>query len=380
MSGRQLLDIAAIFKASRGVVSKHVALRRRQLDVYRKTSSLMKSINKQTGKPTTASSSGLALSTEGVNDTGSSTPAKQNDRSRLSTNVSTQDHVNTLQKSVETKSGVETDTSYKRSGQSNIAPARHKSGLKVQQREAARYPLPGGSIPSVGSPVGLSKGDHDMLSSVSPKEPEKKPLASQLDGNQNTVQPISSVHQNIQTPEEKRPTTKKVEGREDSTKQSSTSFVSRSLAALKIESFSSNGAEYEQSTSIAQSVPEVQAIPEQGQPSDEMYSEIFHSPRVARLLKVRPEHDTSPKSLDLQGVQSTPVEQSEISNQRDQVSFNIRPILEPKLETEEGASAIKNTDRLDRSKSEDTHQVVETLANNSPSASSFASQVNFATK
>ena len=372
MSGRQLLDIAAIFKASRGVVSKHAALRRRQLDVYRKTSSLMKAINKQTNKPTTASSSGLALFTEEVNDTGSSTPAKQNDRSRLSTNVSTQEHINTPQKSVETKPGVETDTSYERSGQSNIAPARHESWLKVQQKEAAKCPLPDGSIPPVGSSAGLSKGDQDTLSSVSPKEPEKKPLASQLDGNQNTVQPISSIHQNIQT--------KKVERREDSTKRSSASFVPRSLATLRTESFSLNGAKYEESTSTEQSVPEVQAIPEQGQPSEEMYSEIFHSPRVARLLKIRPERDTSPKSLDLQGVQSTPEEQSEVSNQRDQVSFNIRPILETKLETEEGASATKNTDPLDRSKSEDTHQVVETLANNSPSASSFASQVNFATK
>lgn len=380
MSGKQLLDIAAIFKASRGVVSKHAALRRRQIDVYRKTSSLMKAINKQTDKSTTTSSSGLALFTEELNDTGSATPTKQNDRSRLSTNVSAQEHVNTPPKSVETKSGVETDTSYERSGQSNIAPARPKSGLEVQQKEAARYPLPDGSIPPVGSPVGLSKGDQDMLSSVSPKELEKMPLASQLDGNQNTVQPISSIHRNTQTPEEKRPTIKKVEGREDSTKQSSASFVPRSLAALKTESFSSNRAKYEQSTSIEQSVPEVKAIPEQDQPSDEMYSEIFHSPRVARLLKVRPEHDTSPKSLDLQGVQSTPVEHREVSNQRDQVSFNIRPVPETKLETEEGASAIKNTDPLDRSKSEDTHQVVETLTNNFPSASSFASQVNFVTK
>lgn len=52
MTGRRLLDVAAIVKASRGVAAKHVALRQHQLDVYSKTSSLAKAIKSQTDRVT----------------------------------------------------------------------------------------------------------------------------------------------------------------------------------------------------------------------------------------------------------------------------------------------------------------------------------------
>ena len=50
MTGRQLLDVIYILKASRSVLAKHVDLRRRQLDVYSKTSSLAKAVKSQTNR------------------------------------------------------------------------------------------------------------------------------------------------------------------------------------------------------------------------------------------------------------------------------------------------------------------------------------------
>lgn len=379
MTGRQFLDIAAIFKASRGVALRHIALRRHQFDVYGKTSSLVKAINKQASKTTPTSNSGSAFSTKRSKDDVYPTQAKQNDTSRPSTNLPRQENSDRAQKTEGTKSALDKDNFYEGLEKSTIGQALSGSELKVQQKEAARYPLQDGSIPPAGSDIGLSNGDQDSFSSVSLKERKKDPLVSKTNKAKNVLQPISSNNQNIPTPtEEKQPTIEKAEGRGDSIERlPPISFGPRSPATPRIQTqtYLSGEANTIHSKSPEQSIPEVQAIPEQGQPSDEMYSEIFHSPRVARLLKVMPEKGRPPKSLDLHGVQGTPLEQSQLSKQRDQDSFNIRPTAQPEFDGSEGTSVTKNKDLFGHPKDKDVQEEVEDIAKNSPTASSFASQV-----
>jgi aarF domain-containing kinase len=52
MAGKRLLDLAALFNASRGVTQKHIALRSRQLDVYNRTSTLARAVRNQTDRVT----------------------------------------------------------------------------------------------------------------------------------------------------------------------------------------------------------------------------------------------------------------------------------------------------------------------------------------
>lgn len=52
MAGKRLVDLAALFNASRGVAEKHIALRARQLDVYNRTSTLAKAVRHQTDRVT----------------------------------------------------------------------------------------------------------------------------------------------------------------------------------------------------------------------------------------------------------------------------------------------------------------------------------------
>jgi aarF domain-containing kinase len=52
MAGKRLLDLAALFNASRGVAQKHIALRSRQLDVYNRTSTLARAVRNQTDRVT----------------------------------------------------------------------------------------------------------------------------------------------------------------------------------------------------------------------------------------------------------------------------------------------------------------------------------------
>jgi aarF domain-containing kinase len=52
MGGKRILDLAALFNASCGVAEKHIALRRRQLDVYNRTSTIAKAVRSQTDRVT----------------------------------------------------------------------------------------------------------------------------------------------------------------------------------------------------------------------------------------------------------------------------------------------------------------------------------------
>lgn len=52
MAARRLLDLVALFNASRGIAQKHTLLRSRQLDVYSKTSSLARAVKNQTDRVT----------------------------------------------------------------------------------------------------------------------------------------------------------------------------------------------------------------------------------------------------------------------------------------------------------------------------------------
>src|SRR5271170_5904653 len=48
MAGKRLLDLAALFNASRGVAQKYAALQSHQLEVWNKTSSIAKAVKSQT--------------------------------------------------------------------------------------------------------------------------------------------------------------------------------------------------------------------------------------------------------------------------------------------------------------------------------------------
>ena len=380
MTGKQLLDIAAIFKASRGVVLKHIALRRYQFDVYGKTSFVVKAFNKQFNKSTINSSS--ALSTEPFKNKGHSARAKKNESHKPSTTIPKQDIIDGGEKDVGINLGHDQDYFYERPRTSTPAQVSPSSGLKIQQKDAERFPLPDGTVPPVGLDVDLSKVDRDTFSSVSQTEPRRDSLTSKTNEAVDTLEPASSHRPNILTPTvgKKLTTTDKVDGRRSSEERPSSILPgSRSPQTAKTRAITSSEATQNQITEPKQSVPEVQAIPEQGQPSEEMYSELFHSPRVARLLKTKPEQGRPLKSLDLQGVQDAPVEQSKASQEMDQDSFTIRPTAEYDVKITEGVLMGKNGEVSDHTKIEDVQKLVEDPAKDSPKASSVTSQVGTAT-
>jgi len=73
-----------------------------------------------------------------------------------------------------------------------------------------------------------------------------------------------------------------------------------------------------------QAIPESQAVPVQEQLSDEAYSEIFHSPKVAKLLRGQAKKGSPSKGLELPGVKDIPVKHMKASESSDQVSSSMR--------------------------------------------------------
>lgn len=75
MSGRRLLDIAAIYRASRDVAAKHGALRKGQLDVYSRLSSFPRAVRSQTSRITETFKAASALS-QRLSETNAHVPAE----------------------------------------------------------------------------------------------------------------------------------------------------------------------------------------------------------------------------------------------------------------------------------------------------------------
>ena len=78
------------------------------------------------------------------------------------------------------------------------------------------------------------------------------------------------------------------------------------------------------SKSEEQTLPQAQAVPDQDALSDEAYTELFHSPRVARMLGAQPNSSKPSKGLEMSGAQETILKQTKRPQEKDQVSSSVR--------------------------------------------------------
>ncbi|KAJ9498622.1 hypothetical protein LTR99_007928 [Exophiala xenobiotica] len=126
MSGKRILDAIALFNVSRNVAVNHVDIRFSQVKLYGQTSSVVKALKSR------------AL------------PALATSVSRFASSSSPTKHL---------KEGIQQDHFYDRSDLNSAAQSAQSSDLDVEQAKAKRSPLPDGTIPPEGSPVGQETGD-----------------------------------------------------------------------------------------------------------------------------------------------------------------------------------------------------------------------------
>ena len=377
MLGWRLLDTAALLKATQGVARKHLALRRQQLDTYSKTSSLAKAVKIRTDRVTLKIRAASALN-QRFNASSYSTQEQGAQESKNEIQVPSEESARG-QPSTGEKQGLEQDHFYKRSKSNSTTDPIPTGKLEVQQEQAKRKPLPDGSIPPAGSDASLSeRGQNGFLEPQRPSPP-KRPTAEDDEKADGALQPKSSSRTSIPLPAKEIPGmsdnrarelqreyedqipsksaepshTRELDLKEESSRlgfnqdkdvfYSSASTASPVLSALprvKVPQMTEDTQEsdehvsddqinqdvYYSSTSEQKTpiLPEAQAMPEQDVPLEGLYSEIFHSPRVAKLLGSKSYQNEMPKGLTLPGADHAPLEQTKNTDSNDLDTFNSR--------------------------------------------------------
>ena len=375
MTGRRLLDIAAIFKASQGVAAKHVALRQHQLDVYSKTSSLAKAIKSQTDRVTLTvkAASDLAERFSGPGPD-HSTQAGQSERSPQDT-IGGQDVASGVNQISGKDHGPSRDHTYKTSDQESPAESQPYSSLATKQEKAEKYPLPDGRTLPV-DPVEVSKRNEGSYSELPQTKSVKAPLADRREATDEGLPLTSSSGKTSSSnPKFGKASTASEKDRilergaekqfpsqaserspaahsEESGLQADRDldvFYTPSLSDKQVDSAlprvklhentedAQNSDEHvpdpkfnqdvfysASSKSEEQTLPQAQAAPEQDALSDEAYTELFHSPRVARMLGGQPNSSKPSKGLEMPGAQETTLKQTKRPQEKDQVSSSVR--------------------------------------------------------
>lgn len=428
MTGRRLLDVAAIFKASRGVAAKHVALRQDRLDAYSKTSSLVKAVKSQTDRVALTVKAASDL-TERFNGTAPdySTRASQSTRPLQGAPISSQAGASGTAEGLEKKEGLSQDHVYETSYRNAPADPPPDGNLDVKQEKAKRYPLPDGSIP----PADISevpKRDRESYSDLLQTQPVKA-LADGRKEIDKGLQPTSSGRtsipnsemgtdpaiaekaENLQRRAEKQipsqaaelpPTAdleeldmKAIQDRDlFSTPSPSHGQVLSAQPRVKVPKITEDAQEgnghvpdaqfnqdvfYSSSSKIEEEpFPQAQAIPEQEQSSNEAYTELFHSPRVGRMLGGQPKPSKPSKGLEMFGAQETPVKQTKAAQEKDQVSSSIRTSGQ---ESQDGAQnppiGIKDSKPSQAKGSEDMYDLAADMAKDAEAMSADPFQVSF---
>jgi len=182
MAGKRILDLAAIFNASRGVAQKHVALRSRQIEVYNRTSTLAKAVRNQTDRVTETVKAASFLASR-LNESAPTwtTDAAEEKQATPSKDAEPIPRRETTEGTPDTKPkpGLEQDHHYDRSPKNAPLDPPPQGELDIQQEKADRYPLPDGTIPPAELDQRTAPIDDDVISVGPQDEPHKKPLGDE---------------------------------------------------------------------------------------------------------------------------------------------------------------------------------------------------------
>ena len=356
MSGKRIIDMIALAKVSRDVASKHIALQGRQLQTYSKSSSLAKLIKIRARKANTTFQAASTIVRQPSEPTPSySTRADGGPMQHVtvpSAESVAKDNENAL-----SKEGLEQDHFYKRSESNTTSHPLSETQLGIKQEQAKRSPLSDGTIPPQDLDIARVMKDTNVLSkqanftespirSLEASSYEQNPASQSASGVDvpslvRKGQPHSANdRRRLQRQAEdqipqwsanppgeesfklhdisKSQTGVRDDGAQD-TFYSQSKGISPALSSLprvKIPKATSHIQESDEHVhdqqinqdvyyssglkSENQVIPEAQAMPEQERVPESLHSEIFHSPKIARMLSGNAEASSSPSEIRLQ--------------------------------------------------------------------------------
>ena len=303
----RFLDAAAMLKVVRQIAQKHIDIRLAQTDVYLKTSSVAKSLRSQP-QPQLFSYAGAPHDAR---------PFSQSHRSTA-------------------KSGTNPSTSAQELNQdSHYVPPKEQapptgshSDLQVDQQDAARYPLPDGTIPPEHGQFTSDSADPESFSQVDDTELPKRPLENNDRSTEKSMDINGSSIPNIPAPKSAKSQRlssheKKVLQRQSEDQIPAQPAKPPGREAYHVKPVADDVAEFgvaqeqdvfyqppDSTAPVLSALPRIRVpmvewdiqggdshIPNglnadvyysgtssMSEPSEEMMSQIFHNPKIARLL------------------------------------------------------------------------------------------------
>ena len=360
MSGRWVLDAVALLGASKTVILRHVSVRTRQLEIYKKTSSLAKAIESQASRVTLPSKAATALAKRSKKYEAQYSTATGKSRSTVQISLPSSGSVRGHSRSELNHEILQQDHFYERSEDNSTSQPVPSKALDIQQEEAKGVPLPDGTIPPVEGTDDQPESGADVFYDRSQDGTAKQPFVieeqsrapkletlddnSILDNGLEIGHPRDGQGQELQRhpgtqipaelaepPPSKAPIQHGVLHEEPDLRMSQEKDVDYSRASGSSPAVSSlPHVKLPKVTQATQTslghVPEsdmnqdvyysfrsedddnttlgAQAALQEEPVSNEMYSEIFHSPRVAKLLGAKRKGDLGAKSSNHDGPQS----------------------------------------------------------------------------
>lgn len=397
MSGKRLLDLVALFNASRGVGQKHVALRARQLDIYSRTSSLARAVQSQTSRVTETVKAASVLASRLNEDPPKWTSDEQNYSTSTAPNATPSQ---TASPAFGTKDGHEHAT-YNTGNRSNGGSSA-EGELKVKQAEAARNPLPDGTIPPTEAQIKNSASlGNDSVGEQKHKSPEKSdfrpapwaktvPYQGALSSIERKAAQRSSEHQiparaadydGYVDPLEK--------GHDEDSFYHKSQHVSPDLSSLPrvkvpkhisdvqetdehIKSSGINSDSYSDNVDHRHKASASQTAPDQDS-VENINTDIFSSPKVAKILGGRTHTQRVPEK-EPKHAAATPLDKTPLAEGKDQESFNVRESSQkttsPPTTILDSAGARKNVEENlsnEKVKDEEIKILAEEIAKEAPS-------------
>jgi aarF domain-containing kinase len=390
MAGRRLIDAAKLFNASKSIAKAHINLRSQQLDTYSKTSTLAKAVKDQTDRVTLTAKAAIILAQRFNEPPPSYTKPTASDETPQSQDGSIlkKGMVDGEWLRADVKEGLEQNHGYDRSGRNTHAepPAEE---LEIKQEEAQRSPLPDGTIPPSGIILPDQSAGQDTYSRRPMPEATKQPLAEEQTGGRDGIdglrplaseastKPISSERPELSSVEARKlqrqsefqipsragemqpssgSTTKKLSEGHDRdvfyTRSAETKPEYSSLPRAKIPKHTEDKQTCDahvqdgqlnqdvfyatsqpgQAEAQKEQIPQQAAVPEQEQVPEGINTDVFRSPKVAKMLSGNPyignPYGRSPykgsPQLDLKGARKSPVDHTKLAVDMDQATFYVR--------------------------------------------------------
>lgn len=419
MSGKRLLDAAAIFNASRAIARKHVTLRQHQWDTYSRTSTLAKAVKSQTDRVTLTLKAASVLA-ERLNESGAAYSTKTNPSGTAGI-----------------KEGIEQDHFYT----ATVGNAEQKPSVQeethVRQDSAEAPPFPDGSTPFRSSPDAVPAQDTESYSAPPKSTPPARPLTDEKPEGATGLAPKESGRSSIPIPEssssqssshqarvQQRQSEQQIPSQAAEPPAASTSSIgenkssesseqefkisqeqdvfyeppkssSQVLSALPRVKLPKNTEDVQESDEHvpdgqinqdvfyssrpvqsehvqSQTLPHSQAVPEQEDLPDQTYSELFHSPKVSKLLRGQPNPQQPTKGMQLEGAEALQIPQAKSSQDKDFVSTSTRSVSD----SDPGASSkLGSAKGSERPIDEDVQSLAADIAHESQAADSEKSSV-----